>query len=216
MFNLFRCTFKYWWRSELTYRHDEISTYHRDHIINIPRSLASSTRMISFSSDLGDLFITDQTVLSKVVHASLWKTITMLVSGRYLGYFLFLQPSSLMSFNDRFREIMSLAIRLNWFNLNSSCCLASFSGAMCTAAPISPGLPLLSLMTFAGRHRCNFNCGYCFLLLNSCFNGCASLMSDLGWSWGDSSDCSTCCCCCCCCCCLLSVQPHPDPPMQSE
>lgn len=180
-------------------------------IRNVPRSLASSTRMISFNSALGDLFITDQTVLSRVVHASLWKTITILVSGRYLGYFLFLQPSSLMSFRDRFKEIISLAIRLNWFSLNSSCCLASFSGAICTAAPISPGLPLFSLTTFAGRHRCNLLCGYCLLVpAYSCFSAFASRIGTFGCNWDGSSDWSADCCC------LLSGQFHPDPPMQSE
>jgi hypothetical protein len=57
-----------------------------------PLSLASSTRIISLSKAGGDLFITLWTVRSNVDHASLWKTITTLVSGNTEigGYFLFL------------------------------------------------------------------------------------------------------------------------------
>lgn len=53
----------------------------------LPRSLASSTSMISSSSCHGDLFITLQMVRTSVDQASLWKTMTMLVVGNAsLGY----------------------------------------------------------------------------------------------------------------------------------
>ena len=168
---------------------------------NLPRSLASSTRITSLSKFLGDRLITDQTVLRSVLHASLWNTITILVSGRYFGYFLFLQPSSLTSFNERFNDIMSLAMRLNWFSLNSSCCLASFSGGIRTADPNSPGLPLFSLIDFAGRHNCSSDCAY----RRRPFAGDTSACNSSTCAWFSSvSDC------------LFSVQPHPVPPMQSE
>lgn len=54
--------------------------------IILPRSLLSSTRMISSRSALGDLLITLHTVLNSVVHASLWNTITTLVVGNLSGY----------------------------------------------------------------------------------------------------------------------------------
>jgi hypothetical protein len=57
---------------------------------NLPRSLASSTRIISFNNDLGERFITLHTVRNSVDHASLWNTITMLVVGNRNGCFLFL------------------------------------------------------------------------------------------------------------------------------
>ncbi len=48
---------------------------------NAPLSLASSTRMISLSSGRGERLMTLWMVLSSVDHASLWNTITTLVSG---------------------------------------------------------------------------------------------------------------------------------------
>lgn len=48
-------------------------------------------------------------------------------------------PSSLTSGNDLFNEIMSLAIRLNWFILNISFILSCLSGDITTAFPCSPG-----------------------------------------------------------------------------
>ena len=42
--------------------------------------------MISLSSSLGDLLMMEWTVLSRVVQASLWKTMTMLESGSEDGY----------------------------------------------------------------------------------------------------------------------------------
>lgn len=50
-----------------------------------PRSLASSTNMISSSNSRGERVMMDQTVRNKVVHASLWNTITMLVVGSNFG-----------------------------------------------------------------------------------------------------------------------------------
>lgn len=49
---------------------------------NPPSVLASSTRMISFSSTAGEACRTLYTVRSSVDHASLWKTMTTLVVGR--------------------------------------------------------------------------------------------------------------------------------------
>lgn len=58
--------------------------------MSLPLSLASSTRTISSSSVCGERSITEWTVRSSVVHASLWNTITTLVRGRLSGYNLFL------------------------------------------------------------------------------------------------------------------------------
>lgn len=175
-----------------------------------PCSLLSSTNMISFNNVRGDRLMTDQTVLNNVLHASLWNTITMLVSGRYLLYFLVLQPSNRISLSDRFNEIISLAIRLNWFSLNSSCCLASSSGEMCTAAPTSPGIPLFSRTTLAGLHKCNSDCLYRLLVACPADCICSSSFNKASFEWGKLSSVNVCCCL------LFSVQPHPDPPMQSE
>lgn len=48
-------------------------------------SLASSTRMISFSNGLGDRLMTLQIVRNNVDHASLWKTMTIEVVGNFVG-----------------------------------------------------------------------------------------------------------------------------------
>lgn len=56
-----------------------------------PRSLASSTRIISTSKCLGERLMTLWTVRSSVLHASLWNTMTMLVLGRSSEYTLVLQ-----------------------------------------------------------------------------------------------------------------------------
>lgn len=56
----------------------------------VPRSLASSTRIISSRSVCGERSMTEWTVRSSVLHASLWNTMTTLVRGRLSGYSLFL------------------------------------------------------------------------------------------------------------------------------
>lgn len=56
-----------------------------------PRSLASSTIMTSTSKCLGERLMTLWTVRSRVLHASLWNTMTMLVFGRSSVYTLVLQ-----------------------------------------------------------------------------------------------------------------------------
>lgn len=58
--------------------------------VDQPRSLASSTSTISTSRCLGERLMTLWTVRSRVLHASLWNTMTMLVLGRSSGYTLFL------------------------------------------------------------------------------------------------------------------------------
>jgi hypothetical protein len=69
-------------------------------------------------------------------------------------------PSSLTSARDRFKEIMSLARRLNWLSLNFSFMRASLSGGMCTALPISPGTPCAGMTVGAGRHLRSSLCLY--------------------------------------------------------
>lgn len=59
-----------------------------------PRSLASSTSTISTSRILGERLMTLCTVRSRVLQASLWNTMTMLVLGRSSGYTLVLQLST--------------------------------------------------------------------------------------------------------------------------
>ena len=63
---------------------------------SLPCSLASSTRMISLSSSGGDLLITLNTVRNSVDQASLWNTMTTVVSGSFFtaGYCLFRQLQS--------------------------------------------------------------------------------------------------------------------------
>ena len=55
---------------------------HRNRNYNfLPSTLASSTKIISFSSIAGEVYITLWTVLSRVDQASLWKTMITLVLG---------------------------------------------------------------------------------------------------------------------------------------
>lgn len=65
-------------------------------------------------------------------------------------------PSNRTSANDRFSDIISLAIKLNWFSLNFSFISDSRSGGICTGLPISPGIPAFGITIGAGRHR--FSC----------------------------------------------------------
>lgn len=59
--------------------------YEDDDYTSLPLSLASSTSIISLSSDRGDRLITLQTVRKSVVQASLWNTITIEVVGSLEG-----------------------------------------------------------------------------------------------------------------------------------
>ena len=55
----------------------------------LPWSEKSSTKTISFKSAVGDLFITEWTVLSMVVRASLWNMMITLADGNCFGYSIF-------------------------------------------------------------------------------------------------------------------------------
>ena len=55
----------------------------------LPWSEKSSTKTISFKSAVGDLFITEWTVLSMVVLASLWNMMITLADGNCFGYSIF-------------------------------------------------------------------------------------------------------------------------------
>lgn len=70
----------------------------------VPLSLASSTRIISFKSGLGDLLITLHTVRNKVDQASLWNTITIEVVGNSAGY----------CFDLHLKSFIANSLRLNF------------------------------------------------------------------------------------------------------
>lgn len=71
----------------------------------LPLSLASSTSRISFNNSLGDRLIMLCTVLSRVDQASLWNTMTTLVSGssEFDGYtfLLHLDKRKLYTYSDQ-------------------------------------------------------------------------------------------------------------------
>lgn len=71
---------------------------------------------------------------------------------KYLEESLKPYPSNRTSAKDLFNDITSLAIKLNWLILNFSFMIASFSGGMWTALPISPGRPATGKTVGAGRH----------------------------------------------------------------
>ena len=60
-----------------------ISIKRLKYIVILHWSEASSTKMTSFNRWLGDLSITECTVLNRVDHASLWKQIITLEEGRF-------------------------------------------------------------------------------------------------------------------------------------
>ena len=70
----------------------------------IPWSEKSSTNTISFKSAVGDLFITEWTVLSMVVRASLWNMMITLADGNCFGYSIF-KHLKLKYFNEYFKAI---------------------------------------------------------------------------------------------------------------
>lgn len=67
-----------------------VAAYSSSFVPKCSCSEASSTRMISSNSSLGDLNIMECIVLNNVVQASLWNTITTLVVGSKAGYCLLL------------------------------------------------------------------------------------------------------------------------------
>jgi len=63
-----------------------------DKRVTVPRSLASSTRIISVMSWRGDRMIILHSIRTRVDHASLWNTLTMLTDDNTLtSYDFFLQ-----------------------------------------------------------------------------------------------------------------------------
>ena len=67
----------------------------------LPWSEKSSTKTISFKSAVGDLFITEWTVLNMVVLASLWNMMITLADGNCFGYSIFKHLKS-KYFNEYF------------------------------------------------------------------------------------------------------------------
>ena len=71
-------------------------------IVFLHWSEASSTKMTSFNRWLGDLSITECTVLNRVDHASLWKQIITLEEGRFSRNL----PGSLHLLVNRWKIVM--------------------------------------------------------------------------------------------------------------
>lgn len=122
-----------------------------------PLSLASSTNKISSNKCFGDRLITLQTVLSKTDQASLWNTIIIDVLGRSYWYlfcmhlhqinynwnscckmFIYIYFFLRTSGKVRFKDILSLAIRLNRFIWNFCCILNTSLAGTITGLPLFP------------------------------------------------------------------------------